>query len=139
MAKSNHYRAIRKMQLYLPLADFAGRNAALEKLYKRVNSYDILHSIMSADLDWRQNKEKPSLARLTALVEKTAGELMLRKKRPQKELPHSMYHKIWRIVDGAVKDALYHHPDYLTPKGRVSARESIVKRATGAVKGFIER
>ena len=46
------------------------------------------------------------------------------------------YRQLWRIVDGAVRDALDSHPDYLTKKGRESARNSITKRVTGAVLGY---
>lgn len=48
------------------------------------------------------------------------------------------YKQLWRGVDGAVRDCFHHHPDYLTPKGinRSTARQSIVKRVTGAVLGF---
>lgn len=46
------------------------------------------------------------------------------------------YQQLWSVVDGAVVDAFKNHPDYLTPKGRVSARPSIVKRVTGTVLGF---
>lgn len=44
------------------------------------------------------------------------------------------YHKLWRIVDGAVQDALYHHEEYLNPRIRYkTVRESINKRVVGAV------
>lgn len=46
------------------------------------------------------------------------------------------YRALWRVVDGAVAVAFNQHPDYLTEKGRRSARRSIVKRATGALYGF---
>lgn len=46
------------------------------------------------------------------------------------------YRQLWRVVDGAVFDALYSHQDYLTDKGRRSARESINKRVVGAVLGY---
>lgn len=46
------------------------------------------------------------------------------------------YRQLWRVVDGAVFDALYTHEDYLTAKGRRSARTSINKRVVGAVMGF---
>lgn len=49
------------------------------------------------------------------------------------------YSQLWGIVDGAVSDALNSHGDYLTPKGRKSARVSIVKRVTGTVLGFAEQ
>lgn len=48
------------------------------------------------------------------------------------------YRQMWRIVDGAVTDALTHHPDYLTAKGTRAARISVVKRVTGAVLSFAE-
>jgi hypothetical protein len=46
------------------------------------------------------------------------------------------YQKLWRMVDGAVIDGFKNHSDYLTPKGRRSAKNSIVKRVTGTVWGF---
>ncbi len=46
------------------------------------------------------------------------------------------YDQIWRVTDGAVRDALRKHPDYLTPKGRKSARRSIVKRVAGTILSF---
>ena len=49
------------------------------------------------------------------------------------------YRQLWRIVDGAVEDALRHHEDYLTQKGKRSARRSITKRVTGAVMGYVEQ
>lgn len=49
------------------------------------------------------------------------------------------YNQLYRVVDGAVFDALYNHPDYLTDKGRRSARNSIVKRVTGSVLGYAEQ
>lgn len=49
------------------------------------------------------------------------------------------YRQLWRVVDGAVFDALYTHQDYLTPKGLRSARTSINKRVVGAVLGFAEQ
>lgn len=49
------------------------------------------------------------------------------------------YSQLWRIVDGAVVDALEMHSDYLTPKGKRNARASITKRVTGSVLGFAEQ
>lgn len=46
------------------------------------------------------------------------------------------YRQIWFIVDGAVRDCFGSHPEYLTPAGRRSARESITKRVTGALHGY---
>lgn len=126
------------MRLYLPKATEDEIKDAIVKLH-RIAGSSIIHMAMIADLDWRKNAGPPDLDRLTRLVQETQREITLRKKRPIKSPRHSLYSKVWRIVDGAVKDALYNHPDYLTPKGRASARESIVKRCTGAVKGFIER
>lgn len=46
------------------------------------------------------------------------------------------YQELWGVVDGAVVDAFKNHPDYLTPKGQVSARTSVVKRVCGTVLSF---
>ena len=50
------------------------------------------------------------------------------------------YKKVWKIVDGAVADALLMHPDYLTDKGRHgrTARYSVVKRVVGAILSYVE-
>ena len=55
------------------------------------------------------------------------------------KLQSRAYRQLWRIVDGAVADALKHHEDYLTDKGKRSARRSITKRVTGAILGYAEQ
>lgn len=47
------------------------------------------------------------------------------------------YVQLWKIIDGAVFDALKMHPEYLTDRGHRNARLSIVKRVTGAVLGYV--
>jgi hypothetical protein len=49
------------------------------------------------------------------------------------------YRQLWRVVAGAVNDALGMHPEYLTAAGRRSAARSITKRVTGAVIGYAEQ
>lgn len=49
---------------------------------------------------------------------------------------NEMYRRLWRVVDGAVRDALATHPEYLTDAGRQAAQRSITKRVTGALSGF---
>lgn len=109
------------------------------EILRKVASNEVIHKVMKEDLLNRNRRERPDLARLERLVEATALKLMLLKKKPLKSQPYSLYAKIWRIVDGAVKDALHKHPDYLTLKGRISARDSVNKRAVGAVQAFIRR
>ena len=46
------------------------------------------------------------------------------------------YRQLWRIVDGAVADTFATHPDYLTRKGKRSARRSINKRVVGSIIGY---
>lgn len=46
------------------------------------------------------------------------------------------YGQLTRVVSGAVRDAFNNHPDYLTDKGRRSAKTSIVKRVSGTVLSF---
>jgi hypothetical protein len=70
---------------------------------------------------------------------------MSRQPRPHKRKPiidagnTRAYRQLWRVVDGAVFDALYTHQDYLTPKGQQCARTSINKRVVGSVLGFAEQ
>jgi len=49
------------------------------------------------------------------------------------------YRQLWRIVDGAVRDAFAHHPEYLGTVRERTVRNSIVKRVTGAVLGYAEQ
>lgn len=45
------------------------------------------------------------------------------------------YRRLWRMVDGAVRDALKHHPNYVANGiSHRDVRNSIVKRVTGAVR-----
>lgn len=46
------------------------------------------------------------------------------------------YRQLWRIVDGAVADAFLQHPDYLTPRRRRAAQNSVTKRVVGGVLGW---
>lgn len=49
--------------------------------------------------------------------------------------PSPEYLRLWRIVDGAVRDAFANHPDYLA-RPEVLVRRSVVKRVTGQLYGF---
>jgi len=43
------------------------------------------------------------------------------------------YEKLWRVVEGAVVDALKAHPEYITKRGRRSMVTSVTKRVVGAL------
>lgn len=49
--------------------------------------------------------------------------------------------QVWRVVDGAIRDAFSNHPDYLTTKGSraACARRSVAKRVTGALLSYLEQ
>lgn len=49
--------------------------------------------------------------------------------------------QVWRVVDGAIRDAFSNHPDYLTIKGTraACARRSVAKRVTGALLSYLEQ
>ena len=53
--------------------------------------------------------------------------------------PGSDYRRVWRLVDGAVRDTILQHPDYLTDEGKRYLRASINKRVAGAVMGYAEQ
>jgi hypothetical protein len=53
--------------------------------------------------------------------------------RPPKDVPYSAYHTVFRIVDGAVKDAFNNHPEYVRPEIERVVRMSITKRVTGSI------
>jgi len=58
------------------------------------------------------------------------------KRTKMQKMPDATYRQLWRIADGAVRDAFANHPEYLTQKGQRDARQSIVKRVTGAFYGY---
>lgn len=61
-----------------------------------------------------------------------------RRLRPPKR--NSLYRFVWRLVDGAVRDAFTHHPEYLASGAHEKdVRNSIAKRVTGAITGSLER
>lgn len=47
-----------------------------------------------------------------------------------------VYRQLVRLVDGAVRDALANHPEYLTKLGQRHAQTSIVKRVVGTLWGY---
>jgi hypothetical protein len=49
------------------------------------------------------------------------------------DLKSAEYRWLWKVVDGAVADALQKHPHYAPRAHRATARMSIVKRAVGAI------
>lgn len=64
----------------------------------------------------------------------------MRKQRPQKPLkPDVLYGTIWRMVDGAVRDAVNCHPEYFPGARRGNLRSSITKRVTGALTSWAEK
>lgn len=50
--------------------------------------------------------------------------------------PDAVYAHLWRLVDGAVRDAFANHPEYLTKAGNRSAQSSVVKRVVGTLHGY---
>lgn len=50
--------------------------------------------------------------------------------------PDEAYRQVWRLADGAVRDCFANHPEYLTAKGKMHARLSLVKRVAGTFHGY---
>lgn len=50
-------------------------------------------------------------------------------------MKHQDHRKLWRMVEGAVYDALQAHSDYLTDRGSKLAVSSITKRVVGQLVG----
>ena len=59
------------------------------------------------------------------------------KRGPRRGTP--AYCQLWRVVEGAVADALGSHPEYLTPRGARHARSSVTKRVVGSVLSYAEQ
>jgi hypothetical protein len=58
-------------------------------------------------------------------------------KRTAPEQGSPTYRQVWRVVDGAVREALRAHPDYIAAGHRAGkVRNSITKRVVGAVCGY---
>ena len=49
------------------------------------------------------------------------------------------HQRLWRMVEGAVADALISHPDYVTERGADLAVESITKRVVGQLVGHAQQ
>jgi hypothetical protein len=49
------------------------------------------------------------------------------------------YDRLWRVVEGAVRDALRSHPDYVPVKRKRAAVNSITKRVVGSVSASLLR
>ena len=50
-------------------------------------------------------------------------------------MKHEDHARLWRMVEGAVRDAFNSHPSYLTDHGAQSAVESVTKRVVGTLVG----
>lgn len=51
--------------------------------------------------------------------------------------PGPAYLQLWKVVDGAVRDAFANHPEYLSATALEHVvRQSVVKRVTGQIMGF---
>lgn len=59
--------------------------------------------------------------------------------RPPKHKTGPAYRRVWFVVDGAVLDALKHHPEYIAQGKTRACRESITKRVTGAMLSFMSQ
>jgi hypothetical protein len=54
---------------------------------------------------------------------------------PPAKLDLPGYRQVWRVVDGAIADAIRAHPQHYAQPGE--ARASIVKRVTGGILGYL--
>ena len=54
-------------------------------------------------------------------------------------LKHQDHQRLWRMVEGAVVDALRSHPEYLTARGERAAVASITKRVVGNLAGHAKQ
>ena len=61
----------------------------------------------------------------------------MRKTKPLKD--DADYQRIWSIVDGAIRDTMRMHPEYMRIRDRTTARISINKRVTGALVGELRQ
>lgn len=61
---------------------------------------------------------------------------MTKRLKPAKSPTHA-YAKLWRLVDGAVRDCFDAHPEYIPAGGdERTIRNSLVKRITGLTLGY---
>lgn len=78
--------------------------------------------------------------RLIAVIDELLREQEKKRGKTFKVLEkHSNYSKLSRLIEGAVNSTFHFHEDYLTPKGKQSARKSLLKRIAGQINGFIEQ
>ena len=62
-----------------------------------------------------------------------------RSKLSRAAMKHADHLRLWRMVEGAVTDALKPHPDYLTKRGDLCAVESITNRVVGTLAGHAQQ
>lgn len=120
-----------KLKKFMPKAtdeEIAGQFVRLKRMAKGI-------AVLEVCIDRQLDRKNHDLEMLKIWIRATASRLQ-KPVKPQKEDPGSPYHRLWRVVDGAVRDALMAHPNYLTEHGHQSARNSIVKRVTGSVVSF---
>lgn len=58
---------------------------------------------------------------------------------PKERVGSHAYAQLWRVVDGAVIDAMKHHPEYFRAKDKRAVRNSINKRVVGSVLGYVKQ
>ena len=62
----------------------------------------------------------------------------MKKIKPVKE-PNDQYTTIWKLVDGALRDTLKHHPEYINRNvNEKTIRTSFNKRITGLITGYLD-
>lgn len=64
---------------------------------------------------------------------------MKRTKAPLHKRHRQAYRQIYRVVDGAVADAILQHPEFFALGRQRNASISIVKRVAGAVCGYLDQ
>ena len=62
-----------------------------------------------------------------------------RGKAPPHKRHQQDYRQLFRVVDGAVADAIMTHPEFFALGRQRSARASIAKRVAGAIVGYIDQ
>lgn len=133
------------MKFFLPDADDAERVKTFKRLLKRARGprnlsicVDAVLNLTEYGFSEEEAKKFISIDRLEIMIDSMLAELDAKTK-SRHEVKHSDASRLWRLVDGAVRDTFNQHPDYLTDHGRSSARKSIVKRVAGTIQGFAEQ
>lgn len=127
MGKKVISKCLHKMTVYRPSWSAADRLAEVERLKKIGLSYTMVNEVL---YEYAGTKDMKAVEKELA---RRKREKLNQRHQPPKGEPHDAYSKIFRVVDGAIRDCFNMHPEYVDDERKNAARLSLSKRITAQV------